>query len=282
LLDSIGGTETDQAAGLRRLFGTRAARVVAFVSGGEACGRTTLLLRTAAALAKAGEAVVIIDEHSGANNVCAVLGMKARHDLLDLVQGGCPLERLVQPVAPLLSVMSAARFAANVRRIDASAAGRLDAALRQLQEGSSFVLIDCATRNGRHLSPLALAAPHMAVVVAAQGAAITRAYSFIKRLAQERKRDGFHVAITRAGSEQKALAIFHNMRHTAREHLDVRLDYLGSARVPTADHLAGALQSRLLRNSEDGGLIGFLPSAGGAAFAATGLRHLASVSEPVN
>lgn len=278
MLDSIGGTATDQAAGLRRIFGTRAARAVAFVSGREACGRTTLLIRTAAALAKAGQGVVIIDENPGANNVHSVLGMKERHDLLDLVQGGYPLERLVQPVAPLLSVMSAARFAADVRQIDAPAAGRLDAALRQLQEGSAFVLIDCATRNGKHLSPLALAAPHMAVVVAAQSSAITRAYSLIKRLAQERRRDGFHVAITRAGSEQEALAIFHNMRHTAREHLGVRLDYLGSARVPTAGNLAGALQSRLPRNSEDGDLVWFLPFAGVAASSATGLRPLAFVS----
>jgi flagellar biosynthesis protein FlhG len=278
LLDSIGGAATDQAAGLRRLFGARAARAVAFVSGREACGRTMLLMHTAAALAKAGQGVVIIDENPGANNVHSVLGMKARHDLLDLVQGGYPLERLVQPVAPLLSVMSAARFAADVRQVDASAAGRLDAALRKLQEGSSFVLIDCATRNGKHLSPLALAAPHMAVVVAAQSSAITRAYSLIKHLAQERRRDGFHVAITRAGSEQEALAIFHNMRHTAREHLGVRLDYLGSARVPTAGNLAGALQSRLSRNTEDGDLIGFLPVAEDAAFAAAGPRHSASPS----
>lgn len=277
MLDSIGSTATDQAAGLRHLFSARTARAVAFVSGREACGRTMLLMRTAAALAKAGQGVVIIDENSGANNVHSVLGMKARHDLLDLVHGAYPIERLVQPVAPLLSVMSAARFATDVRQIDASAAGRLDAALRQLQEGSSFVLIDCAPRSGQNHSPLALAAPHMAVVVAAQSSAITRAYSLIKRLAQERRRSGFHIAITRAGSEQEALAIFHNMRHTAREHLGVRLDYLGCARVPTADNLAGALQNSLLRNSEDGDRVGFLPFAQVAASAATGLGRLASV-----
>ena len=278
MLDSIGGAAMDQAAGLRRIFGTQAARGVAFVSGREACGRTTLLMRTAAALAKAGHGVVIIDENPGANNVHSVLGMKARHDLLDLVQGGSPIERLVQPVAPLLSVLSAVRFASDVRQIDASAASRLDAALRQLQEGSSFILIDCATRNGKHLSPLALAAPHMAVVVAAQSSAITRAYSLIKRLAQERRRDEFHVAITRAGSEQEAQAIFHNMRDTALDHLSVNLSYLGCARAPTADHIAGALQSRLAREAEDGCMAGFLPFAGSAANEATGSRQRASVS----
>ncbi|MDP2822971.1 MAG: hypothetical protein Q8O52_09875 [Sulfuritalea sp.] len=259
--DSSTGGIPDQAAGLRRLFRARPARAVAFVSGREACGRTTLLVHTAAALAEAGEAVVIIDENSGTDNVHAAFGMKPRHDLLDLVHGALPIQRLVQPVASRLSVMAAARFVADVHHVDASAAARLDAALRQLQEGSSFVLIDCAAGQGQHLSPLALAAPHMAVVVAAQSSAITRAYALIKRLAQERGRDGFQVAITRAKTEQDALAIFHNMRHTAREHLGVRLDYLGSARVPTVDHLANALQSSLLQTSEGDEWFGFLPLA---------------------
>lgn len=276
MLDSTSGTLADQAAGLRRLFGARAARVVAFVSGREACGHTTLLVRTATALAEAGQGVVIIDENAGADNVHCAFGIKARHDLLDLVHGGCPIERLVQAVAPLVSVVAAARFAADVRQLDASAAERLDAALRQLQEGSSFVLIDCVARNGQHLSPLAPAAPHMVVVVAAQSSAITRAYASIKRLAQERGRDGFHVAITRARTEQEALAIFHNMRRTAREHLGVRLEYLGSARMLLAGNLAEALQSGLSQTSGDGDWLGFLPFAQRAA-AAAGPRHMESV-----
>lgn len=275
MLDSSSGGIADQAAGLRRLFRARPARAVAFVSGREACGRTTLLVHTAAALAEAGEAVVIIDENAGSDNVHAAFGMKPRHDLLDLVHGTLPIQRLVQPVAARLSVMAAARFAASVHSVDAPAAMRLDAALRQLQEGSSFILIDCAAGQGQALSPLALAAPGMAVVVAAQRTAITRAYALIKRLARERGRDGFQVAITRARSDQDALAIFHNMRHTARDHLGVRLDYLGSARVPGVDHLADALQSALLQTTQQQ-WFGFQPLVQGPAAAPAPAQRLVS------
>jgi flagellar biosynthesis protein FlhG len=82
-------------------------------------------------------------------------------------------------------------------------------------------------------------------VVAAQGAAITHAYALIKRLVREQERNAFQVVITRARSRDEAQAIFDNLRDTAREHLGVRLDYLGGARVPLTDHLADALQSRL-------------------------------------
>lgn len=71
------------------------------------------------------------------------------------------------------------------------------------------------------------------------------------------------MAITRAGSDREALSIFHNMRQTAHEHLGVRLDYLGSARVPSVDHLADALQGSLSQSAGAGDWFGFLPASRG-------------------
>lgn len=249
----------DQAAGLRRLFGTRAPQVIAFVSGREACGRTTLLVQTAAALAQAGHGVVIIDENPGPNNVLASFGVTSRYDLMDMVQSGRSAQQIMRPAAPLVRAVAASRFADELLHVDAVSAEYLNTGLRQIQLGASFVMIDCAARRGGNISPLALAARHIAVVVAAQGSAITHAYALVKRLARECGRDGFHVVITRARSEEEAQAIFDNLRRTAREHLGVRLDYLGSSRVPVTDHLADALQSRLPLGAGDVDGGGFLP-----------------------
>ncbi len=236
----------DQAAGLRRLFRTRTGRAVAFVSGREACGRTKLLVQTAAALAQSGESVLVIDENSGDTNVHAAFGLRPGKDLLDAAMGGLAVERLIQPAVAGLGVMSAVRLAVRSSGFDAELAGRLDGALRRLQESHSYVLIDCADHGSQHLSPLALAAPCMAVVVAAQSTAITRAYALIKRLVRESGRNSFQVVITRARSDEESQAIFRNMQLTAKEHLGVRLDYLAGARQPATDHIAGSLGTRLL------------------------------------
>lgn len=247
----------DQASGLRRLFATRVPQVIAFVSGREACGRTTLLVQTAAALARVGHGVVVIDENSGPNNALSAFGVTSRYDLLDLVQQVRPPQVVMQTAVGLVRMVAASRLADELLHLDTASAADLNGSLRQIQQGASFVLIDCATPRSGHVSPIALAARHMAVVVAAQGPAITQAYALIKRLA--RQRENFHVVITRARSEQHAQAIFDNLRRTARDHLGVRLDYLGSARVPVTDHLADALQIRLPlpAGDLDGG--GFLP-----------------------
>lgn len=281
MLDSAQPQVGDQAAGLRRLFGTRSSQVIAFVSGRGACGRTTLLVRTAAALAQAGHGVVVIDENPGPNNVLATFGMMPKYDLMDLVRNRRSAQQIMQPVAPQVRAISAARFADELVQVDAVSAEYLNAGLQQIQQGASFVLIDCATRGAGHVSPLALAARHIAVVVAAQGPAITHAYSLIKRLARERGRDSFQVVVTRARSNEEGQAIFDNLRRTAREHLGVRLDYLGGSRLPVTDHLADELQSRLplgAGNADRGGFLPFevrpAPRRGAAGHAATRLESV--------
>lgn len=262
MLERLHHTAGDQAAGLRRLFGARAPQVIAFVSGRDACGRTTLLVQTAAALAHAGHGVVIIDENSGPDNVLATFGMKSRYDLIDLFQGGRSVQQIMQSAAPLVRAVAASRFADELPHVDTIPAEFLNSGLRQIQQGAAFVMIDCAASQSGHISPLALAARHVAVVVAAQSSAITHAYALIKRLARERGRDRFQVVVTRARSDAEAQAIFDNLRRTAREHLGVRLDYLGGSRVPMTDHLADALQSRLPPAGEDLDGGGFLPFEG--------------------
>lgn len=281
MLDPVLHRAGDQAAGLRRLFGTRAPQVIAFVSGRGACGRTTLLVRTAAALAQAGHGVVVIDENPGPNNVLSAFGITPRYDLMDLVRRGRSAQQIMQPVAPQVRAVSAVRFSNELVQVDAVSAEYLNAGLRQIQQGASFVLIDCVTRSGGHVSALALAARHIAVVVAAQGPAITHAYSLIKRLARERGRDSFQVVITRARTKEEGQAIFENLRRTAREHLGVRLDYLGGSCLPVTDHLADELQSRLPLGAGNADCGGFLPfevrpalRRGAAGHAATRLESV--------
>lgn len=255
----------DQADGLRRLFGNRCPQVVAFASGREACGRTTLVVQTAAALAAAGHGVVIIDENPAPDNAVSAFGLAARHDFLHVVRGERNLGQVVLHAAPLVHILPAARAARDLDRLNEAGQQRLAARLRDVQQGAGFVLIDCATRRSGHLSLVAGSARHLVVIVAAQSAAITNSYALIKRIAQDQGRDHFQIAVTRARSAEEARAIHGNMRRVAREHLGVRVDYLGAAPVPVTDNLASALLHGLPPTVDGGEMDGLLPTAVAAA-----------------
>lgn len=238
----------DQAAGLRRMFGSRGPQVVAFTSGREACGRTTLVVQTATALAAAGHTVLIVDENQAPNNAISYFGLQTRNDLYQVLQGERGLAQVMLEAAPLVRILPAGRAARELDQASRKAnlaQRRLASSLQEMQRGVDFVLIDSAVRQQGQLSALTLAARHVAVVVGAQSTAITHAYALIKRIVQERGRDGFQVVITRPRTAEEARAIFDNMRRVAREHLDVRLDFLGASLVPVTDNLATALLQRL-------------------------------------
>ncbi len=231
----------DQADGLRRLFGSRSPQVVAFASGRETSGRGALVVQTAVALASAGHGVVIVDENPAPDNALAAFGLAARGDLFNVARGDRSLAQVVVDAAPLVRIVPASRAARELDRAGEPAIRRLAAALREMQQGAAFVLIDCASRRGGLLSPVAAMARHMVVVVAAQAAAITHAYALVKRIAHDHGRGIFHVAVTRARSAEEARAVFGNMRRVAREHLGVRLEWLGAAAAPVTGNLAEAL-----------------------------------------
>jgi flagellar biosynthesis protein FlhG len=238
---------------------------VAFASGREACGRTTLVVQSAAALAATGHGVVILDENPSPDNALAAFGLATRNDFLQVVRGERTLAQVAVTAAPLVRIVPAARAARELDQLNATSRQRLAAGFRDMQEGASFVLIDCASRRSGNLSTLAALARHLVVVVAAQGAAITHAYALIKRIVQEHNRDTFQIAVTRARSGEEARAIYDNMHRVAREHLGVRLDYLGASAVPVTDHLADALLRSLPIASECGDMDGLLPAARGQA-----------------
>lgn len=254
----------DQADGLRRLFGCREPQVIAFASGREACGRTTLVVQTSVALAATGQPVVVIDENPPPDNVLTAFGLTARNDFLQVVRGDRSLAQVALEAAPLVRVVPAARAAREVDHASVTQQNKLAASFRSMQEGAGFVLIDCSTtRRTGHLSAVATLARHFVVVVAAQGAAITHAYALIKRVSQEYGRENFQIAVTRARSSEEARAIYDNMRRVAREHLGVRLEYLGSSAVPVTDHLADALLRNLPPGVEMAGHEGYCAAAPG-------------------
>ena len=244
----------DQAAGLRRLFSNRPSPVVAFVSGRDGSGRdgrdgsgrSSLLVRAAASLARSGQRVIVVDENSGNSNAMSTLRIKGAGDLLDAASGRVPLQRLLNEVEPHLWVVRAEKAAMALRAEAPGAAKTAKSLIEPLCAEANFVLLDSCVHENGHLSMLSARATHMVVVVAARSDAITNAYTVIKRLAQERGREGFHMVITRARSEADAAGIFNNVRRTAHQHLGVRVDYLGNYPIPETADLADSLQGGLL------------------------------------
>lgn len=221
----------DQAEGLRRLLAGRTMRVIALAAGVSGAGQTTVTLNLAAALARQGRDVLVLDETGG---LADALALRVRHDLVDVCLGqGSPFD--ARTMAPDGFGVLAAR---PCRQREAGVVQPL-ACLADAPP--DVVLIDIARDASSRLSPLAAEAHDLLVVLGAGAAAITDTYRWLKQAHSEHAMAQCRVWINRAGAAD-ACRVADNLAQTAARYLGMSLALAGC--LPADPLVARARQLR--------------------------------------
>jgi len=226
LLHAVAEFRGDQASGLRRLFSEESLRVVTFVAGGAGVGKTTVVANIAAALARRGKEVLVIDENP-AGNVAAAFGVASRSDLFSVINRERRLDEVLLHVAPGVRVLPAARAVKRLGRLPAMQQEALIDALAGMAHPADVILVDASMDHPLGFSPLGLVAQETVVVTAASGAALTAAYALIKKVSLGYERRHFRILVSKTRHGLDAEALFRNLAQLSRERGVARLDYLG-------------------------------------------------------
>lgn len=235
-----GAAAVDQAEGLRRLLVSNQTRVITVVAGKSGVGRTSMAINLAAALARSGKDVLVLDENHAPNNLLDSLGLFARHDLLDVAQGKCkPREAVLS--AKGFSVLPTARAMYALAKLKQAEQLRLENALTEVSAGMDVMLVDAAMLVGQAAVSSSMASgATLLVVVDATASGITESYALIKKLALENACLQFEIVVNKVVDAQAAKTVFENMAKVARRNLAARLGYLGY--IPHDDRLQRATQ----------------------------------------
>lgn len=230
----------DQAEGLRRMLVRNQIQVITLVAGKGGVGRTSATLNLAAALVNGGKDVLVLDENPAPHNLTDSLGLFARYDLLDVVQGRCQLRDAILP-GKGYAILPTSRAMRALAKLNPAEQQRLENALAEASGGVDVMLVDAAMLAGQAAVSSSLAAGvRVLVVMEATASGITESYSLIKRLALDNARLRFEVVVNKVANEQMARLVFGNMEKVARSNLAARLDYLGC--IPLDDRLKRATQ----------------------------------------
>lgn len=216
----------DQAMGLRALF-ERRARTTLSVAGG---GATDVALSLAAALARMGQQVLVLDATEG--EVATELGMRVRHEFGDVLAGECRLRDVLLAGPDGVALLPATRGLA--RLVDRGGPWQDRVAARLDPYGAAF---DVWLVNGLPPGGVAVDTPVL-FVFAPTAEALTATYAEMKALARLTGRRDFRIVVRGAKSEAAALATYRNVANAAREFLSTRLHYCGH--IPRSDGAAFA------------------------------------------
>lgn len=230
----------DQAEGLRRLLSGDFVRIVTLTSGKRGVGKTSSVINLAAALAKRGKQVMVLDEHQGEHSVVGMLGLTPYYDLTHVMRRERSLEQVILSGPEGVMVVPAGQSVQALAALDPAGQQRLVSAFAQLSRTLDVLLIDAEAGLASHVLPLSLAAQELVVVVEQQPAAMTDAYALIKVLSQGFARRNFRILVNKVTGPEEGVTVFNNMAEVSSRFLKVTLDYMGC--VPREDRIRRACQ----------------------------------------
>jgi flagellar biosynthesis protein FlhG len=161
----------------------RGARITAITSGKGGVGKTLVAANLAAALARAGQRVLVLDADLGLANLDVVLNLAARVTLHDVFTGKASLDEALQPAPGGFSVLLAGSGLVEYSRMTPEVRDKLLDVIHQVRPRFDQVLLD----TGAGISDVVLftvsLADEVLIVATPEPTSLTDAYATVKVLA---------------------------------------------------------------------------------------------------
>ncbi|SFK71340.1 flagellar biosynthesis protein FlhG [Nitrosomonas aestuarii] len=220
----------NQATGLRDLVSLQtntSARVITVTGGTKGVGKTTVSVNLASALARSGKRVLLIDENACPNNISSRLGLKARFDLMHVINQDKKLDQVILRGPENIFVLSALRGIHALPKLDVTDQQKLIKCFSQLTESIDVILIDAAMGGETHVLPLSLASEQVLVVVSGSKTSLMGAYALIKMMSKEYAKKHFLIFVNKTDAGLASQTVFEDFSGVARTYLSVSLEFAG-------------------------------------------------------
>jgi flagellar biosynthesis protein FlhG len=203
-------------------------KVISVASGKGGVGKTVLTVNLALAARRMGYSVLILDGDLGLANVDVLLGLTAKYNLFDVLQGHVPLKSIILEgplgvkIIPSGSGISKLSSLSLVERIE------MLEHLEKLDEQFDVIFIDTGAGISDTVTHLNSIADQIVVVTNSEPHAMTDAYAFIKVMKENFGRKSFDLVVNMTRYPEEGLKVFGKISEVARRFIGINIDMLGS------------------------------------------------------
>ncbi len=236
---------------------THGARVLAVTSGKGGVGKTFLSANLAAARARRGPRVLVLDADLGLANLDVVLNLHPKITLHDVFTGKATLEEAIVKAPGGFSVLLAGSGMVEYSRLTPDVRDEFLNVIRSVMPNYDVLLLD----TGAGISDVVLFAVSLAsevlVVATPEPTSLTDAYAAIKVLVTQHRRQHVRMVINQTSRPGDGRAITSQLQQvldrfvTSGDGRSVRLIHLGDVPVDPAVREA-VMRRHLLMNSAPG------------------------------
>lgn len=227
---------------LKRVSDHKTPYVVTVASGKGGVGKTLTTVNFAVAARRMGHSVLILDGDLGLANVDVVLGLSARYNVQDVLDGNATLKDVIMQGPMGIGVIPSGSGISTLTQLSYVQKQQLFDQIDRLGEGYDLLLIDSGAGIADNVTYFAGCADKLVVVTTPEPHAMTDAYALIKVLAEERRLKNFELVVNQARSGDEAMKVADRIGEVAMRFLNVQVRCLGH--VPFDPQVPKAVMQR--------------------------------------
>lgn len=201
---------------------------LSITSGKGGVGKTTVVANLAAALAQAGQRVLILDGDLGMANIEILFGAKSEGNLFEVLKGEKAISEVITPLMPNVSLIPGGSGIVELNRLSNFERKGIIDSVGALEHQFDYLLIDTAPGISDNVLHLNAAAQEVVVVITPDAASLADSYALIKILNKEFSEKHFSIITNQVKNEQEGLTLFNRFDEIVSRFLFVGLNYLGS------------------------------------------------------
>ncbi len=203
---------------------TKRATIVAVTSGKGGVGKTFVAANMAAALARLGLRVLVLDADLGLANLDVALNLSPKVTLHDVFTGKCSLQEALVPAPGGFTVLLAGSGMVEYSRLTPEVRDQLLGVIDAVSPHYDFVLLD----TGAGISDVVLftvsLADEVMIVATPEPTSLTDAYATVKVLASTQARRAFWLLLSQTRRQGEARAVRSQLQLVLDRFLNPTLD----------------------------------------------------------
>ncbi len=211
--------------------GGKKGKLLAVASGKGGVGKTWFSITLSHALAKIGKKVLLFDGDLGLANIDVQLGLLAKRDLNDVIEGNLGMENAVQHYEEGgFDIIAGRSGHGSLSALPLPRLNEIIQELRAVLPKYDAVIIDLGAGIDRTVRFMSAAADATFVVTTDEPTALTDAYAFIKLSHAAGHGDSIRVVVNMTDSEKEGTATYNTLLKACKNFLKLSPPLLGLVR----------------------------------------------------
>lgn len=202
--------------------------VLAIASGKGGVGKTLTTVNFAMSASLQGLKVLILDGDMGLANVDIVLGLRAKYNIRDVLDGSVSLAETILDGPFGMKLIPSGSGITSLQTLSTTQRLILLEQIACLDEDFDLLIIDSGAGIGGNVLHLSAIANRRVIVTTSEPHAFTDAYALIKVLAEEKNIGSFDLLLNMVHSRAEGDAVAARICKVANDFLGVKINYLGS------------------------------------------------------